>query len=245
MGDFDDDFKPDDSNKSYGGNDNNSNNSGGNSGGYGGGGGSYNKGGGGSGGYKKGGYERKEYPPAKMPISVVFYSNKDLPDQAFDKMVTMAKEFHDVGYEIRIPLTWDHAKRFMDAVGFEVFKFGPWKKDFNEIMPDNYVNDSSKDLIKKIHTNLEALADATQAMVCTAPLTLAGKFAGSPSQYLVLYTADGATSKQDIGKETGYSSLTIKMAEILSTRILNLGDNTFNDRYNTIRSNFIKPENYS
>lgn len=236
MSEFDDDFKPEEN--TGGGGDYSSGGGGsysGNSGGY---------GGGDKGGYRKGGYEKKEYPPLVLPLSVTFYSNKELPGKAFDQMVIMAKEFNHLGYQIRVPLVWDHAKRFIDAVGFKVLKYGPWKKEFNEINPDTWANAGTIELIKKIHTNLDSLKDSVKAMVACPPATLLGNFSSSPSQYLVVFTRDGALNKASCSKDTGYSSLIIKMADIMKTEVLNLGNDTFRDTYDKVRSSIINPDNY-
>lgn len=194
-------------------------------------GGSYNRGGNGGGYNRNGGgnnnWKRKEEVVEEPYIPVTVYVNRDFPQEAKDKLYSMASRLINKNITVRFNGDdkdfYDHLSRLSDK-HTEVFI--PWR-NFNDIESKHYYNTLTAKHIASSNFGMgwEKIPDGVKAMLARDVRMVFGDKNNSPSLCVITWSQDGANKVSEVNKETGRASFIIKMASSFGFPVLNLGKN--------------------
>ena len=189
-------------------------NGGGNSGGgrsYGGGGGSRRP-------------ERSEPKERRKCFTIVLDS--ETPDYVIGDLLntSVLQDLSDMGYYLRIGLPekggldTEEIRKKISNHHFMV----PWK-GFNDVKDAYcYTTEDAKGIYKA--SSMSELSDAVLAIASIKVNLLLGESCENPSDFLLIWTIDGAENVREMSKKTGYLSVLIKLATKQNIKVLNLNN---------------------
>jgi len=208
-----------DGGSSYGGSNNSSSNS------YGGSTNKYNSNGGSGGGnWSNNDSYRIPIPEEPyFPFGIVFTGDKELSNEQENYLSEILLQMKGRGFTLRYQV--GKLDERLIPTGMKTEKFLPFK-DFDDIKGDDIALGSKFNmaLIPKVHPKGEDLPKGQRSMLKATIAVLVGPFNTSASRFVLVVSPDGAQLPNECGKETGWVSPVIKIANQLGVVVANLND---------------------
>ena len=195
-------------------------------GGYGGGnsnGGYRNNGGGGG---FKGGFQRKELTPEELvrarPYQTCVISGNDNPPEFVINIIgRLIPIVESLGYIVRSG-GMKGIDNFVETFTRKVELHLPWKGFDNKDSKSTFNSEEAKEYAKRCHPTWDGIKPAAQAFFAKNVRMVYGKELKSPTQFVVIWSEDGAEQTIDRTARTGMAGHILALARQLRIPVFNL-----------------------
>ena len=194
-----------------------------------------NQGGGSGGGWngqnRGGGWQRPKETDLSFYKPVAMTGNPDIPPEAIEKMVQIAKRLESMDFTVRV----GGMQGVEDAIEKAIEKKEvhlPFKGFDQKESKFTFVSDRATSVAKMFFPNWDAMKKGVQLFLAKNARVLMGQRVDSPALFFICWTQDGVESFKDSTNRTGFTGHSIAIASALGIPIFNLGNPTAEQRLN-------------
>jgi len=193
-----------------------------------------------------GGEKKSKYPPKdgyndSKPSEGKAYTiflDKDCPQEVLDQLIEskVLRELDTAWYTLRLPPAelngLDTSVLANEVRGCDIY--APWKNFNNVERPVATTSLAARDLYAK---NVVAeLPDVVLTIAGIKVDALLGPDLQDPVSFAIVWTPDGATTLEDLGRDTGFLKVPLKIALHRGIKLINLNGSSPEEIRNCIRS---------
>ena len=191
----------------------------------------------------KGGYDRKPAKPVEFKLYASVFIADEIPPQDVDKMYDAIKECVGKGFTIRFPMASTPAhERLQEAAGQNKETYIPWDgfktRDGKELQGDFKTTNPGKEFTGKFVRNWSSMEKA-HSIIAHNTHALTGRWLTTPSNIVLMWTADGITHIRDKTDRTGFMYTTIKIINHMGIPIVNFGSGEAQYKLQELLTNYL------